>query len=137
MNKKGQAKEEEKRKEQSPQQTLKKDENIKNIEESKGKHEKNKNSKIPEETNKKSNLDKKSNQDNNLETRKKNKEKVDDFQKYLSESGLPQAFELIFAELISKGIKQDNFYSYTAMRLRQIGKEIEELKSNESNTNKN
>jgi hypothetical protein len=133
MNKKTQIKEEERKKEQSPQQTVKKDESNKNLEETKVKHEKNKNSKVLEEASNKKSNDKKISQDMNSDTRKKNKEKVDEFQKYLSESGLPEAFELIFSELISKGIKQENFYSYTAMRLRQIGKEVDELKS-ESNT---
>ena len=61
-------------------------------------------------------------------------QKEKDFQKleeYLSESGLSLAFNIIFAELISKQILRENYFTYTAMRLTQIGKEIEGLKTKE------
>ena len=57
-----------------------------------------------------------------------------DFQRlteYLNESGLSLAFNIIFAELISKQIVRENYFTYTAMRLTQIGKEIEGLKTKE------
>ena len=57
-----------------------------------------------------------------------------DFQRleeYLTESGLSLAFNIIFAELISKQILPENFFTYTSMRLKQIGKEIEGLKTKE------
>ena len=57
-----------------------------------------------------------------------------DFQRleeYLTESGLSLAFNIIFAELISKQILRVNYFTYTAMRLTQIGKEIEGLKTKE------
>ena len=57
-----------------------------------------------------------------------------DFQRleeYLTESGLSLAFNIIFAELISKQILRENYFTYTAMRLTQIGKEIEGLKTKE------
>jgi hypothetical protein len=50
------------------------------------------------------------------------------YEKYLNDSGLPIAFQLIYSEIISKHIQPENFFTYTAMRLRQIGKEIEEMK---------
>ena len=65
----------------------------------------------------------------------KNKQKEKDYQRleeYLNESGLSLAFNIIFAELISKKILPENFFTYTAMRLTQIGKEIEGLKTKES-----
>ena len=65
----------------------------------------------------------------------KNKKKEKDYQRleeYLNESGLSLAFNIIFAELISKQILPENFFTYTAMRLTQIGKEIEGLKTKES-----
>ena len=65
----------------------------------------------------------------------KNKQKEKDYQRleeYLNESGLSLAFNIIFAELISKQILPENFFTYTAMRLTQIGKEIEGLKTKES-----
>ena len=63
-----------------------------------------------------------------------NKEKEVQFQKleeYVNESGLSLAFNIIFAELISKQIMPENFFTYTSMRLKQIGKEIEGLKTKE------
>ena len=65
----------------------------------------------------------------------KNKQKEKDYQRleeYLNESGLSLAFNIIFAELITKQILPENFFTYTAMRLTQIGKEIEGLKTKES-----
>ena len=65
----------------------------------------------------------------------KNKQKEKDYQRleeYLNESGLSLAFNIIFAELISKQILPENFFTYTSMRLTQIGKEIEGLKTKES-----
>ena len=68
---------------------------------------------------------------------------------YINESGLTLAFNIIFAELISKQILPENFFSYTSMRLKQIGKEIEGMQTkipkvvdktnneNEDNQNKN
>ena len=64
----------------------------------------------------------------------KNLEKEAQFQKleeYVNESGLALAFNIIFAELISKQILPENFFTYTSMRLKQIGKEIEGLKTKE------
>ena len=69
------------------------------------------------------------------QTEAKNKQKEKDYQRleeYLNESGLSLAFNIIFAELISKQILPENFFTYTAMRLTQIGKEIEGLKTKES-----
>ena len=68
------------------------------------------------------------------QTDAKNKEKEAQFQKleeYVNESGLALAFNIIFAELISKQILPENFFTYTSMRLKQIGKEIEGLKTKE------
>ena len=64
----------------------------------------------------------------------KDKEKEAQFQRleeYVNESGLTLAFNIIFAELISKQILPENFFTYTSMRLKQIGKEIEGLKTKE------
>ena len=61
-------------------------------------------------------------------------QKEKDFQRleeYLTESGLSLAFNIIFAELISKQILRENYFSYTAIRLTQIGKEIEGFKTKE------
>jgi hypothetical protein len=52
------------------------------------------------------------------------------FIQYIDESGLPEAFQLIFAELVSKKINPQNFYSFVGMRLRQIGKELNDINNN-------
>ena len=51
------------------------------------------------------------------------------FEKYLEESGLSLSFQIIFTELIQKQIAEDQVFAYTAMRLRQIGKELEQLEN--------
>jgi len=52
-----------------------------------------------------------------------------DFDNYIENSGLTLAFKVIFSEILNKHIHQDNLFQYTAMRLRQIGKELEDLKT--------
>ena len=80
--------------------------------------------------------------DNKKEKEKKNKELLEEknkekelkyqkLEEYVKESGLDLAFNIIFAELISKQILPENFFTYTSMRLKQIGKEIEGLKTKE------
>ena len=67
----------------------------------------------------------------------KNKQKDEQYKKledYVNETGLSLAFNIIFAELISKQIMPENFFTYTSMRLKQIGKEIEGLKTKETIT---
>ena len=49
------------------------------------------------------------------------------FEKYLDESGLSLSFQIIFTEIIQKQIPEDQVFPYTAMRLRQIGKELEKI----------
>ena len=78
--------------------------------------------------------DKEKEQQKKQQVDSKIKEKEDQFQKleeYVNESGLSLAFNIIFAELISKQILPENFFTYTSMRLKQIGKEIEGLKTKE------
>lgn len=51
------------------------------------------------------------------------------FDKYLNDTGIPVAFQLIFTELLSKKIAPENYFSYTAARLKTIGREVEEIKN--------
>ena len=51
------------------------------------------------------------------------------FEKYLEETGLSLSFQIIFTEIIQKQISEEQVFAYTAMRLRQIGKELESLDS--------
>lgn len=46
------------------------------------------------------------------------------FKKYLNKTGLPLVFQVIYGEILTQGIDQENVFSYTAMRLRQIGNDI-------------
>ena len=68
------------------------------------------------------------------EIQAKKKEKEEQYKKleeYVNETGLSLAFNIIFAELISKQILPENFFTYTSMRLKQIGQEIDGLKTKE------
>ena len=74
---------------------------------------------------------KKSKKKDSEEEKQKKKYNEDQYKKlenYIEESGLPLAFNIIFAELISKQIMPENFFTYTSLRLKEIGKEIEQLK---------
>ena len=51
------------------------------------------------------------------------KYQADVVEKYINETGIGTAFQIIFSELLSKKIPTDNYYTYTASRLRQIGRE--------------
>lgn len=49
------------------------------------------------------------------------------FEQYVEKSGLAKVFQIIFAEVVTKKIDPANVFAYTAMRLRQIGKDIAHL----------
>ena len=62
---------------------------------------------------------------------------ADVVEKYINETGIGTAFQIIFSELLSKKVPTDNYYAYTASRLRQIGREKAALERNkEKNKNK-
>lgn len=50
------------------------------------------------------------------------------FLKYLRESGVDLAFQVICNEIVERKIEKDYVYGYTAMRLRQIGQDLAEIK---------
>ena len=52
------------------------------------------------------------------------------FEKYIYETGIATSFQLIFAELITKNIPVKEYYTYTASRLREFGREMDKLKNN-------
>ena len=55
-------------------------------------------------------------------------------EKYINETGIGTSFQIIFSELLSKKVPVDNYYTYTASRLRQIGREKAAIeKKNEKN----
>ena len=55
------------------------------------------------------------------------KQQADSVDKYIHETGIGISFQIIFSELISKKIAVENYYKYTASRLREIGREKEAL----------
>ena len=48
-------------------------------------------------------------------------------EKYLQDTGLHMAFQVIYTEILQKKIDSQHAFAYIAMRLRQIGKEVHEL----------
>lgn len=50
------------------------------------------------------------------------------FKKYLDQTGIAMAFQVIFAEILDKKIDESKLFGYTAMRLRQIGEDLEKIK---------
>lgn len=54
------------------------------------------------------------------------KEKAGAFETYLQESGLSQAFQLIFAEIVAKQIADDKVFEYASQRLRSLKRELDE-----------
>lgn len=63
----------------------------------------------------------------NPDQTRKRQEQALMFEKYLDESGLSLSFQIVFTEVIQKQIPEDQVFAYTAMRLRQIGKELEKI----------
>ena len=65
------------------------------------------------------------------------KYQADVVEKYINETGIGTAFQIIFSELLSKKVPVDNYYNYTASRLRQIGREKAAIdRKNEKNKKK-
>ena len=58
----------------------------------------------------------------------KRKKQAEMFKKYLDQTGIAMAFQVIFAEILDKKIEEQKLFSYTAMRLRQIGEDLEKIK---------
>ena len=56
------------------------------------------------------------------------------FENYIRETGISSAFQLIFTELLIKDMKEEDYFSYAASRLRQIGREVEDIR-NKNNMN--
>jgi len=47
---------------------------------------------------------------------------------YLKANGVDLAFQAIFTEIITKKIEKEQVFAYAAMRLRQIGNDLNVLK---------
>ncbi|CAD8061479.1 unnamed protein product [Paramecium sonneborni] len=55
-------------------------------------------------------------------TEEQKQQQMDQFKKFLQQTGISDAFQVIFAEIIDKKLKEEDSYKYTADRLREIGK---------------
>ena len=65
------------------------------------------------------------------------KYQADVVEKYINETGIGTAFQIIFSELLTKKVPVDDYYTYTASRLRQIGREKAAIdRKNEKNKKK-
>lgn len=49
------------------------------------------------------------------------------FRGYVEASGLRKAFQVIFAEVVTKRVEPEHVFAYSAMRLRQLGQELAPL----------
>lgn len=54
--------------------------------------------------------------------------KVEGLKEYLKNNGINLAFQVIFSEIVTKKIEKEQVFAYTAMRLRQIGNDLNLLK---------
>ncbi len=59
----------------------------------------------------------------------KNQKNAKRFTKYLNDKGISIIFQVIFSEIISKGIERDQVFKYCARRLRQIGLDIQMIEN--------
>ena len=58
----------------------------------------------------------------------KKKRQAEMFKKYLEQTGIAMAFQVVFAEILDKKVEENKVFTYTAMRLRQIGEDLEKIK---------
>lgn len=52
------------------------------------------------------------------------KKQADMFKKYLEQTGIAMAFQVVFAQILDKKIDEAKVFQYSAMRLRQIGEDL-------------
>lgn len=64
---------------------------------------------------------------------KKISKEIKNFEKYLESTGIPAAFEVIYTEILSKNIEPSKVFTYAAVRLRQIGRDIAAMSNNNVN----
>ncbi len=62
-----------------------------------------------------------------IENIKLRKTQANTFDNYVNDTGISSAFQLIFAEIISKKIPIEDHFSYAAGRLRAIGRDIDDI----------
>jgi len=60
-----------------------------------------------------------------LKRREERKLQAGRFRDYVQVSGLRKAFQVIFAEIVTKRVEPGEVFAYTAVRLRQLGLEVQ------------
>jgi hypothetical protein len=55
--------------------------------------------------------------------------KVKTVQQYLNQTGLSMAFQIVYAEVLTRDIPKQHVYAYTALRLREIGADLQLINS--------
>ena len=53
--------------------------------------------------------------------------KANEFKEFLEKSGVSLVFQSIFNEILGKNLSEDEVYKYTASRLREVGKALQEI----------
>ena len=70
-----------------------------------------------------------------LEKKTKKNPKIEkirrDYYNYLERSGISVGFQIIFNEIVGKGIKEDDIFDYTAKRLRDFKEIVDKNKMKE------
>lgn len=62
-----------------------------------------------------------------LKRREERRTKAKEFRDYVQVSGLRKAFQVIFAEIVSKRVEPGEVFSYSAIRLRQLGQDVQSV----------
>lgn len=60
-----------------------------------------------------------------MKRREERRQQADRFRNYVQVSGLRKAFQVIFAEIVTKRVEPGEVFAYTAARLRQLGQEVQ------------
>jgi hypothetical protein len=53
--------------------------------------------------------------------------KANEFKEFLEKSGVSVVFQSIFNEVLGKNVSEEDVYKYTASRLREIGKSLQDI----------
>lgn len=62
-----------------------------------------------------------------LKRREDRRTQAERFREYVQVSGLRKAFQVIFAEIVTKRVEPGEVFSYTAIRLRQLGQDVQSV----------
>ncbi|KAM3147688.1 hypothetical protein pb186bvf_000016 [Paramecium bursaria] len=57
-----------------------------------------------------------------VQSEEQKQQNYEQFKRFIDQSGISDSFQVVFAEIIDRKIKEDDAYKYAADRLREIGK---------------